>query len=153
MEKISKDTLVTLSLEIKLKEDGTVVDNSEELMYLHGSYDQIFQKVEDELDGKTIGNKFDISLSPSDAFGEYNEALVIRESLSELPENAVVGMELDGEEEDLIWVIESIENGFATLNANHEMAGVPFQVVGEVLNVQKLSDSEVQNILNMGHEH
>lgn len=152
METITKDTLVSISLKLE-DARGELLDDSDEVMYLHGGYSQIFQKLEDELDGKKIGDTFNIFLEPSDAFGEYDESLVTKEKLSDLPDDVEVGMELDGDDEDVVWVVESIEDGYAMLNANHELAGIPLRVSGEILELEHLSYEGVQEILNMQHEH
>lgn len=40
-------------MSIKLEdEEGNIVDENDEIMYLHGGYNQIFQKLEDALEGK-----------------------------------------------------------------------------------------------------
>ena len=152
MEKISKNTLVTISLQLHSK-DGELLDDSEKLMYLHGGYGQIFQKLEDELGAKQRGDTFSILLSPIDAFGEFNQSLLIKESLKELPEDIELGLELEGEDASIVWIVEEIKDGFATLNANHELAGIPLRVSGEILELQQLSDQGVQEILNMEHKH
>ncbi|MEA1955074.1 MAG: peptidylprolyl isomerase [Campylobacterota bacterium] len=152
MQKITKNTLVSISLKIESKENE-LIDDSEELMYLHGGYGQIFKKLEDELDGKTIGDKFSLLLSPIDAFGKYDESLVVKESLANLPEETSLGMELDSDDETTVWVVEDITDGYATLNANHELAGLPLKVSGEVLELEQLTDDGVKEILNMEHEH
>ena len=152
MEKITKNTLVSISLKMEGK-DGSFLDESDELTYAHGSYGQIFQALEDELEGKSIGDYFNLLLNPNQAFGEFKESLMVREPLSELFEDIAVGMELDGEEEGIIWIVEDIEDGFATLNANHELAGVTLRISGKVLGLEQLSDEGVQEILNMEHDH
>lgn len=152
MEKITKNTLVSISLKLS-DQQGNVLDESDEVMYLHGGYDQIFKKLEEDLEGKKVGDSFDLLLNPSDAFGEYDNALVAKEPLSDLPEDIVVGMELEDEDEAVAWVVESIEGEYAVLNANHELAGVPLRVSGEVLETEHLSDAGVKEILNMEHHH
>jgi FKBP-type peptidyl-prolyl cis-trans isomerase SlyD len=152
MQTIKKNTLV--SLRIKLEdEEGNIFDESEELIYLHGGYNQIFQKIEDELEGKKVGETFHVTLAPADAFGEYKESLVLKELLEDLPEDIAVGMELDGEEEGVIYVVESIDETSAILNANHEFAGVTMIASGEILETEELSDEAVQEILKAEHHH
>lgn len=152
MEKISKNTLVSLTLKIE-SQTGDLLDDSEKLIYLHGGYGQIFQKLEELLDSKEVGYNFHTTLQPSDTFGEYDASLVIKEPLEELPKEIKIGMELDGEDEGIVWVVEKIEDGYVTLNANHELAGIPLVVSGEVLELQHLSDEATQEVLNMEHEH
>lgn len=152
METIQKNTLVSISLKLE-DGNGNLVDESDEVMYLQGGYKQIFQKLEDALEGKKVGDSFDLQLTPSEAFGEYKESLVAKELLQDLPEDIAVGMELEGEDDETVWVVESIEGEYAVLNANHELAGIPLRVSGEVLEMEHLSDEGVEEILNMEHEH
>jgi FKBP-type peptidyl-prolyl cis-trans isomerase SlyD len=152
MNKIRKNTLVSISLTTE-DEEGNLLAESEEVIYLHGGYGQMFQKLEDVLEGKKIGDHFSLFLTPLEAFGEYDESLVSKEPLSELPEDIDLGMEFEVEEEETIWVVESIEDGYAILNANHELAGIPVRISGEVLELEQLSDEGAQEVLNMEHTH
>jgi len=98
-----------------------------------------------------------ISLKLEDENGnlidESEESLVTKESLEYLPDDVAIGMELDGEEEGVVWIVKSIEDGYATLNANHELAGLTLKASGKVLEMEHLSDEGVQEILNMAHDH
>ena len=152
MQNITKNTLVSISLKLE-DQSGNILDESDEVMYLHGGYEQIFKKLEAELEGKKVGDSFDLLLTPSEAFGEYNATLEVKESLEDLPEDLTVGMELEGDDKEVVFVVESIEDGYAVLNANHELAGIPLRVSGEVLELEHLNDEGVQEILSMQHEH
>lgn len=154
MKTITKNTLVSISLKTE-DEGGYLLEENEEIMYLHGAYGQIFQKLENELEGKKQGDSFHLFLTPIEAFGEYRESLVVREPLQELPNDLSLGMEFETENENekTIWVVENIEDGYAILNANHELAGMPLRVSGEVLELEQLTDEGAQEILNMKHTH
>lgn len=152
MDKITKNTLVAISL-ITTDEAGNLLEENEEIMYLHGDHGQIFQKLENELEGKKTGDHFNLFLTPEEAFGKYDESLVTKEPLNELPEAITLGMEFESENEDTIWVIEHIEDGYAILNGNHELAGIPLRISGEILELEQLSKEGVQEILSMEHTH
>jgi len=152
MQIIQAKTLVSIFLKLE-DEKGNLIDESEELMYLHGGYNQIFQKLEDELEGKKTGDTFEITLKPIEAFGEFKESLVNKEALEYLPDDIAVGMEFDDEDEENVWIVQSIEDGYAILNANHEFAGITLIASGKVLEMQHLSDEGVEEILNIEDEH
>ena len=152
MQTIQKNTLVSISLRLE-DTRGTLLDDSDEIMYLHGGYNQIFQKLEDALDGKKVNNSFNILLQPADAFGEYNKSLLAKEPLCELPKDIALGMKLDDEDDKIVWVVEDITNGYAILNANDELAGIPLRASGKILELEHLQDEGVEEILNMEHEH
>ena len=151
MNTITKNTLVTINLKME-SEKGDFLDDSEKLMFLQG-HGQIFKKLEEELESKMIGDTFSLLLQPIDAFGEYNESLLVTESLEDLPSEIEIGMDLDGEDESIVWIVESIEDGYATLNANHELAGITLRVSGEILELEQLSDEGAQKILHMEDDH
>lgn len=152
MDKIKKNTLVSMLIKLE-DEEGNIIDESEELMYLHGNYNQIFKKLEDELEGKKAGDTFHVLLTPAEAFGEYDESLVLKELLKDLPEDIAVGAELDGEEEGIVYVVESIEKKHAILNANHELAGIPLVASGKILEIEQLSDEAAEELLEAEHQH
>lgn len=152
METITKNTLVSISLKTE-DEAGNLLEENEEVIYLHGGYGQIFQTLEDTLEGKTLGDTFKLLLTPKDAFGEYNESLVVKEPLEELPDDLALGMEFEAEGENIIWVVEHIESGYAILNGNHELAGIPLRISGEILELEQLSNESAKEILNMQHTH
>jgi len=151
MDKIKKNTLVSMLLKLE-DEEGNIIDESEELMYLHGGYGQIFQKLEDEFDGKKVGYTFCVMLTPSEAFGEYKESLVLKERLEDLPEDIFKGTELDGEDEGVVYVVESIDEEYAILNANHELAGISLVASGKILEIEQLSEEVAQELLK-GEDH
>ncbi|WP_170175806.1 FKBP-type peptidyl-prolyl cis-trans isomerase [Sulfurimonas crateris] len=150
MDKIKKNTVVSMLIKLE-DEEGNIIDESEELMYIHGGYNQIFKKLEDELEGKKAGDTFHVTLTPTEAFGEYDETLVLKELLDDLPDDIYVGAELDGEEEDVIYVVESIEKKHAVLNANHELAGIPLVASGKILEIEQLSDEAAEELLKAEH--
>lgn len=152
MDKIKKNTIVSMLIKLE-DEEGNIIDESEELMYLHGGYNQIFKKLEDELEGKKVGDTFHVTLTPAEAFGEYDESLVLKELLEDLPEDIYVGAELDGEEEGIVYVIESIDKEHAILNANHELAGISLVVSGKILEIEQLSDEAAEKLLKEEHHH
>jgi FKBP-type peptidyl-prolyl cis-trans isomerase SlyD len=152
MDKIKKNTLVSMLIKLE-DEEGNIIDESEELMYLHGGYNQIFKKLEDELEGKKTGDTFHVALTPVEAFGEYDETLVVKELLEDLPEDIAVGTELDSEEEGIVYVIESIDKEHAILNANHELAGIALIASGKILEIEQLSDEAAQELLKEEHHH
>lgn len=152
MDKIKKNTLVSMSIKLE-DEEGNIVEESDELMYLHGGHHQIFQKLEDTLEGKKAGESFHVSLTPAEAFGVYDESLVVKELLEDLPEDISVGVELDGEEEGVVYVVESMDEEYAILNANHELAGIALVASGEILEIEHLSDEAVEELLKAEHHH
>ena len=150
---IQKNALVSLELVLRDENGKVIEENNEEIIYLHGGYGHLFTKLEEGLEGKKVGDRFSIALSPSEAFGEFNEALVFRELLSDLPSDIAVGMELDSDEDDIIYHVLEIDETHALIDGNHTYAGVPLVAEGVVLEIEHASDEVIEEILKENHHH
>jgi FKBP-type peptidyl-prolyl cis-trans isomerase SlyD len=154
---ITKNSLVTLDYRLS-NVAGEPLHTEEELMYLHGGYGQIFEKVEAALEGRSTGDTVHIELSPDEAFGEYDGTLLIEEALSELPEDLAVGMEIDGYlEEDpdeiIIYTVKEIRGDEAVLDGNHPLAGQTIVFDADIRDVKLLDEAAAHAILEHQHHH
>ncbi len=122
-------------------------------MYLHGGYDGIFPSIEEALHGKAIGAELEVKLQPEDAFGEYDESLVLVEALSLFPENIEVGMQFERGTEDgndeMIFTITDIADGKVVVDGNHPLAGTALIFKCSVTDVRQATAEE----LSHGHVH
>jgi FKBP-type peptidyl-prolyl cis-trans isomerase SlyD len=146
---ITMNTVVSMTYEL-LDTDGNVLESSTEpVSYLHGGYDNIFPKVEEEMHGKSVGDQVQINLEPDDAFGEYDEELVQIEPLSAFPSQDIkVGMQFEGEDETgevILYTITDIEDGKAVVDGNHPWAGERILFKATVTGVRPASAEEVEH--------
>jgi len=154
--KITKNVLVELDYKLTDEDNNHLNPEEEELIYLHGGYGHVHEALEEALEGKTEDEAFKIVLTPAQAFGEYDEKLVVKELLSDLPEEIYVGMELDSadddaEEEGIIYVVKEIQDEFAILDANHPLAGLTLTFEGKVGKLQELNEDEIEELLAHNH--
>ena len=154
---ISKNCLVQLDYRL-LDGRGNQMNPENELIYLHGSYGQMFDKVEKALEGKEVGESVRVELTPEEAFGAFDENLEEEVPLSELPEDIAVGMELDGTIDEspddvVIYTVTQIGETTAVLDANHPLAGMALVFEGTVTEVQQLDDAAVKEIMEHKHHH
>ena len=150
---VAKNHIVTLDYHVT-DPDGEVVDEGREaLVYLHGGYDDIFPKIEEALHGKKVGDQLQVKLQPDDAFGEYDEELVLVEDAKLFPDNIEVGMSFervsDDGEEDLVYRITDIAEGKVVVDGNHPLAGVALVFDVTVAEVRPASAEEISH----GHVH
>src|SRR4051812_47040223 len=99
---VAKNSVVTLSYEVKDAQGNLIEKGAQPMVYLHGGYGGIFAKVEEAITGKKTGDALQIRLEPEEAFGEYDAKLVQIEARNLFPENIEVGMQFErgGEDED-----------------------------------------------------
>lgn len=152
-KEIIKNSVVTLNYTVR-DTDGTVIDDGEHpLVYLHGGYDGIFPLLEETLHGKKIGDNFQVKLEPEDAFGDYDEELILVEDASLFPDNIEVGMSFErvGEdgEDDQIFRVTDIAEGKVVVDGNHPLAGVALVFDVTVAEVRAASSEEISH----GHVH
>ena len=150
---IAMNTVVSMTYEL-LDSAGNVLEASPEpVTYLHGGYDNIFPRVEEELHGKSVGDKVEITLEPADAFGEYDEELVQIEPASAFPSKDVkVGMQFEGEDESgevILYTITEVADGKVVVDGNHQWAGERVLFKATITAVRSAIKEEVDH----GHVH
>lgn len=155
--KIDKNTVVSISYELK-DTDGNVLDSSAEpANYLLGGYDNIFPKVEQALMGKGMGDSVMVDLQPEDAFGDYDEALLQVEPSNMFPAEALkVGAEFEGEDPEgdiILYTVTDIADDKVVLDGNHPAAGERLIYSGKITDVRLASKQEltVEHALRYRH--
>lgn len=134
---------------------GKVLDSSagqEPLSYLHGS-GNIIPGLEKALLGKTIGDKFNVSIPASEAYGLRDDSMV-----QELPSNMFEGidkieegMEFHAETEHGLQVVTvtKVVGDNITIDGNHPLAGVDLTFDVEVTGIRAATEEEIEH----GHAH
>lgn len=142
-----KDGMVVL-LDFELTDDeGNLIDKSppdEPLAYIHGEVG-IVPALESELEGKSEGESFDITIEPEDAYGDYRPEAVTRVPRSSLPQewNLELGMQLDDPSgETPSRIVTGITAEHVTLDANHVLAGLTIRFKGTIVEVREATAEE-----------
>ena len=151
---IAEQRVVSIHYEVK-DEDGVVVDSSEgrePLVYLHG-HKNIIPGLEKALDGLDVGESFDVTVTPEEAYGDYQDGLV-----QSVPKDAFQGVEKV--EEGMVFTAQTqggplqvtvtqVEDDTVTVDGNHPLAGKSLSFKGEVAEVREASAEELEH----GHVH
>ena len=150
---IAKNTVVTLDYQVRDPDGNMIDDGAHPLVYLHGGYDGIFTVIEEALQGKNVGEQLNVKLQPDDAFGEYDEELVLVEDASLFPDNIEVGMSFErvGEdgEDGQIYRITDIADGKVVVDGNHPLAGTALVFDITIKSVRAATAEEIGH----GHVH
>jgi len=144
---IVKNCVVTLDYTVA-DPDGVVVDDGRRpLVYLHGGYDGIFPRLEEALHGKKIGENLRIKLQPEEAFGDYDERLVVVEDAGMFPEDAEVGMifERVSDAGEMLYRITGMADGKVVVDGNHPLAGMALVFDMTVTGVRAATAEELAN--------
>jgi FKBP-type peptidyl-prolyl cis-trans isomerase SlyD len=147
---IEKNTVVTLRYSVKDVEDSVVDAGEQPLQYLHGDYDGIFPLIEEALQGKTLGDQFEVNLQPEDAFGLYQVELMKMERRHLFPDDLTVGTLFEGraegasDDEVVIYRVTDIGEETVIVDGNHPLAGIPLVFSGEVIEVRAATAQEIE---------
>ena len=152
---ILKNTVVTLDYNVT-DPDGQIVDEGRDpIIYLHGGYDDIFPRIEEELQEKRVGDSIQIKLQPDEAFGDYDAELVQIEPRKDFPKELQGGMQFEGapegsdDEDFIIYRVTEIADDKVVLDGNHPLAGMALIFTCTVTAVRPASAEEIEH----GHVH
>ena len=161
--KIAQNTVVEFSYDLEV--DGQIVDQTTKerpLDYIHGT-GSLLPKLEAHIEGMEPGDKFDVTLSPVDGYGEVDPSRII-----DLPKTA---FEVNGEiREDLLvpgntipmmnsmggvipGVVVEVTEDYVKMDLNHQMAGKTLHFTGEILTVREATEKELTEGLHGEYVH
>ena len=148
-----------VSFHYTLKDDqGQQIETSqggESSLYLHGA-DNIIPGLEKAMEGKTVGDSFEVTVEPAEAYGMRNEELTQRVPMKHLIKKGPGKKVKRG---DVVQV--NTEQGMrsvtvlkagrhtADIDANHPLAGKTLTFEVEIADIRKATAEEVEH----GHAH
>lgn len=135
--------------------DGNLIDSSEgqsPLLYLEGS-GQIIPGLEKELTVLAVGDKKNVEIKASDAYGEVIEDLRITVQKSQFPEDKDITVgdqfQVNNEPNAPVFTVISIEGDDVNIDGNHPMAGHDLFFDVEITEKREATKEE----LDHGHAH
>ncbi|HAJ91349.1 MAG TPA: peptidylprolyl isomerase [Gammaproteobacteria bacterium] len=135
----------------------SIVDASGELLeqsdlpisYVHGGKHDLFEKVEQGLDGSIVNDMVEVSLTPDEAFGPHDPELTYTDSIENVPEEfRSVGAEVEmmnDQGDSRKFTVTRIENGKLTVDGNHPMAGKAITFRIKVTAIRDATPAEITN--------
>ncbi len=135
---------------------GELVDTSREgepLPYLHGA-NNIVPGLEQELEGKNVGDSLKVEVPPHLGYGEYMEEMVqqVPRDMFTGIDTLEVGMQFHAEGQSgqqHVVTITAIEEDKVTVDGNHDLAGETLHFDVEVMDVREATEDELAH----GHVH
>lgn len=153
--KVEKNFVVSVTYALHDASGALIEQANDPISYLHGGYDGIFPLVEEALHGKSVGDKFSVSMAPDDAFGEYEHDLVRVEPRSMFPKEVAVGMQFEGgaegaaDEDFMLYTVTEVTDSEVTVDGNHPLAGKSLVFSGVITGVRAATAEELAH----GHVH
>ena len=155
---ISDKKVVNLIYELEV--DGKIADScdaSRPLEFIFGM-GYLLPKFEENIAGKSVGDKFDFRLTAAEGYGERDERAVI-----DLPKH--IFMQGDRLAEELLFegnvipmmnadggvmpgTVVKVGDQHVTMDFNHQMAGKDLHFTGEITLVREATEDELKNGLH-----
>ncbi|MEM7181490.1 MAG: peptidylprolyl isomerase [Spirochaetota bacterium] len=147
---IQRNKVVKIDYTLK-DDDGNVIDTSEgrePLAYLQG-HQNIIAGLEAALEGKTVGDAFDVKVAPEDGYGVYNEEM--KQTLDKDKFSGVdkieVGMQFKVQSQNGVQIVTvvDVKNSEVTIDANHPLAGRNLNFSVEVREIRDATSEELSH--------
>jgi FKBP-type peptidyl-prolyl cis-trans isomerase SlyD len=141
---------LTWTLTDTLEEELDVLD--EPVEFLIGGQD-LFKKIEDALQGHSVGATVALQLEPEEAFGDYQDQLLFLEKRELFPPELEEGMTLEGSAlppgcnpeapKDALYTVTEIYPEHVVLDGNHPLAGIALRLRLKVEAVREATEEEI----------
>ena len=146
-EVVSKNKVVTFKCIILDEDDNIVEKNDTPMSYVHGGEAGEFLDDMQIMEGAKVGETRRVTVNASQGFGEYDESLVIRDKLENVPEEyhkvgTVCSFQND-KGEPMSFTVKSIENGEVVFDGNHPYAGKAMTFKMTVIDIRDATVDEV----------
>ena len=130
---------------------GETIDSSrddEPMIYLHGS-GQIISGLESALTGKSIEDKFTVTIEPADAYGDKKDerCQIVPMTMFKDMDKVEVGMQFHADASHGVNVVTvtKIEGDDVTIDGNHPLAGETLTFDVEVIDARPATEDELNN--------
>lgn len=151
---IEKDSVVQMHYKLTNGE-GMLLDSSEgrePLTYLHGK-GMLIPGLENQLEGKTIGDKFKADIKADEAYGQrQNEMIHVVPKTNFKGDGelkAGLQIQIDTDQGKQMAIVTEVEGENVTVDMNHPLAGMDLSFDVEVMEIRKATDEEISH----GHVH
>ena len=140
---IKNSMFVVLTYEIY--ENSEILEQVENpVTLIHGHGKKLLPKIEEALLGKKTGDMVDITVNPNEGFGEYDKSMVIKDKVSNVPEQfrkldeTIAFVNKSGDKKD--FKVVAIENDEITLDGNHYLSGKTLTYKIKILDVRESTE-------------
>ena len=153
MTAIANDHVVSFNYKLTNAEGGTLGQSQgEPLAYLHGA-GNIIPGLENTLLGKTVGEKFTVTVPAAEGYGEYNPELVqeVPAQMFQGVDNIQAGMQFQAQTDDGVQIVtvKAVEGENVIVDANFPLAGQDLTFEVEIVEIRDATEEELQH----GHAH
>jgi FKBP-type peptidyl-prolyl cis-trans isomerase SlyD len=132
---------------------GEVLDVLDEPVEFLVGGDDLLPKIEEALQGHAAGARLDLHLEPEEAFGDFNDQLILLEPRSLFPADLEEGLTIEGTAlpagthpdapRNLLYTVTEIYPEHIVLDGNHPLAGIAIRLHLRVEAVREATEDEI----------
>ena len=149
---------ITIKYELKDSQSGEILESNlegEAISFVSG-FEQVLQKLEDEVISMQTGDEKVVKFDAKDGFGEYDD-----DKIQVLPKEQFagieleIGMELIGENEGgetVKVIVKDIADENVTIDFNHPYSGKNLEFKIQMIENREATDDEISN-RGIAHQH
>ncbi len=146
---VAKNKVISLIYVVR-NEKGEIFEYRDlPVSYVHGSGADLFPKIEQSLEGRAVGDRVSVQLSPAEAFGERDPKLTFTDDIENAPpELRRIGAEFEAQNakgESIMLTVTRIEGDKITVDANHPLAGQTISFEVTVQDIRDATDEELRD--------
>ena len=133
---------------------GEVLDELDDPVTFYVGGHDLLPKIEEALQGHTVGAKVDLHLEPEDAFGDFDENLLFLEPRALFPKEIEEGLTIEGTAlptgcnpdapRNVLYTITEIYPEHVVLDGNHPLSGIALRLSLKVNHVRLATEQEQQ---------
>lgn len=141
---------LTWTLKDTLGEELDVLN--EPVEFLVGGED-LFDAIEEALQGHEVGARLDLQIEPEQGFGDFNDQLIFLEARELFPPELEEGMTIEGSAlpvgcnpdapKDVIYTVTEIYPEHIVLDGNHPLAGIALRLNLKVEGIREATEEEI----------
>jgi len=149
VDTVTKHKLVTITYLVKDDSGDTIEQNDVPVGYIHGVASEFLPALEKALDGHATGDVVEVSISPENAFGIHDPALIFSDKIDNVPEEfRYIGAQAQFQNEngeEKTFIVSKIEGDTLTLDGNHPFAGKTVHFTVTIHDIRDASEEEIAN--------
>ena len=149
MNTIKHNKVVTITYAILNNNLAVVEQHDAPVAYLHGGNGGLLPGIEAALVGHQIGERVEIQLEPTEAYGIRDESLVFTDDIDNVPpQYRHLGAEVQFQNEageTKAFYVTRIEEGKLTVDGNPSLAGQTVTCLVNVIDIRDASAAEIRS--------
>lgn len=141
---------LTWTLKDTLGEELDVLDDPVE--FLVGG-DDLFETIEEALQGHAVGAKIDLQIEPEQGFGDFDDQLLFLEPRHLFPPEIEEGMTFEGASlpagcnpdapRDVLYTVSTLYPDHVVLDGNHPLSGIALRLSLKIEGIREATEEEV----------